>query len=402
MSSSNNAIWEAAEQAVVAGDVIILERLLREHAPKFRDGPPQSSWLGGLAPDYSSADARTILAREHHFANFEELARHLEALKQKDSAVAVFEVAVDAMVAGDEATLRQLLQRHPELIRARSPRTHHATLLHYVGANGVESWRQRTPVNAVSIAAVLLSAGAEVDALAGMYDGSTTLGLVATSIHPLRAGVQNDLIDLLLDRGAAIDLPGTAGRGQSIVNGCLANGRPGAAEHLARRGARLDLEGAAGVGRLDLVRSFFEDDGQLKAGATMAQALSGFQWACEYGHTPVVAFLLQQGIAFHELHRGQTGLHWAAHCGHGDIVKLLLRNGAPVHLKDESFGGTPLGWALHGWACGSKPSGRPRYHEVVAALVAAGATIDLKKIPREKLAADPRMAMALRGEPPAG
>ncbi len=395
--NSPDAIWDAAEQAVVAGDVITLERLLREHAALFRDKLPQSSWFGGLAPDYSSADARIVLAREHYFANFDELARHLEVLKEKDSAVACFEAAVDAVVAGDESVLKQLLQLHPELIHARSPRTHHATLLHYVGANGVESWRQRTPANAVAIARILLAAGAVVDELAGMYGGSTTLGLVATSIHPLRAGVQNDLIDLLVDHGAAIDLPGTAGRRQSIVNGCLANGRPGAAEHLARRGTRLDLEGAAGVGRLDLVRSFFEDDGRLKAGATTAQALSGFQWACEYGHLPVVEFLLQQGIAVNELHRGQTGLHWAAHCGQVDIVKLLLRHGAPLHLRDERFGGTPLGWALHGWACAPDPAGNARHHEIVAALVAAGAVVEAKDLLHDKLAADSRMLAALRG-----
>lgn len=399
--TSFTPIWKAAEQAVVAGDAGTLERLLREHATIFQEEAPETSWLGGLAPDYSSADARVVLAREHHFPTFEELVRHLEALKERNSPVARFESAIDAVVAGDEAGLRQLLQTDPELTHARSSRTHHSTLLHYVGANGVESWRQRTPANAVAIAELLLASGAEVDALAGMYDGSTTLGLVATSIHPLRAGVQNDLMDLLLKHGAAIDLPGSAGRGQSIVNGCLANGRPAAAEFLAQRGARLDLEGAAGVGRLDLVRRFFEDGGQLKAGATMAQALSGFQWACEYGRTPVVEFLLAQGIAFKELHRGQTGLHWAAHCGHADVVKLLLRSGASIHLKDERFGGTPLGWALHGWAHGSAFTDNTRYHEVAAALVAAGATVDLRNIPPDKLDADPRMAAALRGERPA-
>jgi len=43
----------------------------------------------------------------------------------------------------------------------------------------------------------------------------------------------------------------------SLVNACLANGRPNAAEFLGRRGARLDLDGAAGVGRLDVVKNFF-------------------------------------------------------------------------------------------------------------------------------------------------
>ena len=46
-----------------------------------------------------------------------------------------------------------------------------ATLLHYVGANGVEGYRQQSPPNAVAIARLLLDAGAEVDAFAGMYGG---------------------------------------------------------------------------------------------------------------------------------------------------------------------------------------------------------------------------------------
>src|SRR5439155_21757545 len=173
-------------------------------------------------------------------------------LTQTDSAVARFESAVDAVIAGDVATLQRLLRDRPELVRARSTRSHHSTLLHYVGANGVEGFRQKTPSNAVEILNILLDAGAEVDAPADMYGGgSTTLGLVATSIHPELAGAQIALLETLLNRGATID---TGGRGAVI--GCLHNGRGAAAEFLASRGARLDVEGAAGVGRLDLVERF--------------------------------------------------------------------------------------------------------------------------------------------------
>ena len=62
----------------------------------------------------------------------------------------------------------------------------------------------------------------------------------------------------------------------SLVNACLANGRPNAAEFLGRRGARLDLDEAAGVGRLDIVKSFFNEDGSLKGDATKAQMESGW------------------------------------------------------------------------------------------------------------------------------
>src|SRR5436190_1747092 len=75
----------------------------------------------------------------------------------------------DAVLAGDLATLNALLREHPDLIRAHSKRVHHATLLHYVAANGVEDFRQKTPPNAVAVARFLLDAGAKVDALADTY-----------------------------------------------------------------------------------------------------------------------------------------------------------------------------------------------------------------------------------------
>ena len=104
------------------------------------------------------------------------------------------------------ATLKRLLDENPQLIRARSTREHQATLLHYVSANGVEGYRQKTPNNAAKVAEILLQAGAEVDAEAQVYDGgATTLGLAATSIHPEQAGVQDRLMEILLEHGAAID-----------------------------------------------------------------------------------------------------------------------------------------------------------------------------------------------------
>jgi ankyrin repeat protein len=265
-----------------------------------------------------------------------------------------------------------------------------------VGANGVEDYRQRSPKNAVEIAEVLLKAGADVNAVGEMYGGSTTLGLVATSGHPLRTGVQEALMDTLLAHGASLEgavAPDyTAG---NIVNACLANGRGGAAAYLVRRGAQLDLEGAAGVGRMDVVKSFFNEDGGLKAGATKEQMKSGFNWACEYGWTRVVAFLLQRGVDVGERHRGATGLHWAALGAHVETVKLLLERRAPVGVEDETWKGTPLGWALHGWLDPSPEIVRDGYYEVAALLVAAGSMVGPELLASERVRADPRMLAAL-------
>ncbi len=403
----SSAIWRRAEQAVVEGDAVTLESLLEQHGEMLRTGPVQSSWWGGLAPDYSKGDARAIIAREHHFESWDQFADFASALKDEHSPIARFESAVDAIVVGDVATLERLLKADPALIGARTARRHHSTLLHYIGANGVEGFRQRTPKNAVQVAEMLLDAGADIKATADMYGGSDTLGLVATSIHPVTAGVQNELMAFLLDRGASVEDAKGGAAWSSIINACHANGRPGAAEFLARRAemamgaamaagigtaagvgtatgantgapaSTLDLEAAAGVGRLDLVQRFFNEDGRLKGDATQKQMRDGFAWACEYGRTAVVDFLLQHGMDVRaKLNDGQTGLHWAAYGGHADTVGALLDYQAPVNQKDDTFGGTALGWALYAWGGGGPHAGSSRYYEVVRLLVAAGATVD--------------------------
>ncbi len=264
---------------------------------------------------------------------------------QANSPISKFEEAVDLVVTGDLAGIERLLIENPDLVRARSTREHHSALLHYVSANGVEDFRQKTPQNIVEIAKLLLDAGAEVNAESDAYGGRcTTLGLTATSCHPHNAGVQIPLMELLIDRGAIIDGPDR----YSGVNGCLRNGRGEAAEFLAGRGARLDLEGAAGIGRLEIVKSFFADDGSLKPPATREQMRDGFAWACEFGRVSVVGFLLERGIEVGaKLRHGETGLHWAAYGGHSAIVQLLLERGAPIDVKDDRYDGTPLDWALH-------------------------------------------------------
>jgi Ankyrin repeats (3 copies) len=271
------------------------------------------------------------------------------------------------------------LRGNPSLVRARSPRKHHSTLLHYVGSNGVEGFRQRTPENIVKIAGVLLDAGANINATADMYGGGAdTLGLAATSIHPVTAGVQNELMAFLLARGASVGGDQGPAAWSKLINGCHANGRPAAAEFLAALAQGLDLEAAAGVGRLDIVTTFFDANGRLTSGATAEQLKNGFTWACEYGRSDVAEFLLQRGmdVAAKLKHHGQTGLHWAAYGGHADTVLVLLRHHAPVDVTDDTFEGTPLRWALYAWAGGGPHKGDSRYYSVVKLLVAAGATLE--------------------------
>ena len=374
-------VWQQAEDAVVRGDADALAALLRDHGEALREGTRPTAWWGGLAPSYVEGDARAIIAREHHVAGWDAYAAFAAARADAGSPVARFEAAADAVVDGDVATLERLLGADPGLVRQRSLRTHHSTLLHYVGSNGVEGFRQRTPPNIVRVAETLLDAGADIDAAADMYGGgSRTLMLAATSIHPVTAGVQNELMACLLARGASVGGATGGAAWSRLINDCHANGRGGAAEFLAARAGpdALDLEAAAGVGRLDVVERFFDARGQLTAAATPEQLRDGFTWACEFGRTAVVTFLLHRGVdpnARLPKHHGQTGLHWAAYGFHDGAVKSLLHAGARVDIHDERFHLTPLEWALHAWATGGPQPGTDRCLAVVKQLVAAGASL---------------------------
>src|SRR5215467_9881572 len=98
------------------------------------------------------ADAQCVVARWYGFEDWPALAEFVAAVTQEASLVWQFESAVETIITGDVTTLKRLLGDNRELIRARSTREHHATLLHYVSANGVEGYRQRTPKNAVKVA----------------------------------------------------------------------------------------------------------------------------------------------------------------------------------------------------------------------------------------------------------
>jgi hypothetical protein len=85
-------------------------------------------------------------------------------------------------------------------------------------------------------------------------------------------------------------------------------------------------------------------------------------------------------ITFPEPSHGYTPLHNAAWGGYGDLVELLIERGHPVDLRDPTYQGTPLDWAMH--CClqdGRHPEGE--YGRVVGSLIDAGAPWDHSRYP---------------------
>jgi ankyrin repeat protein len=239
-----------------------------------------------------------------------------------------------------------MLEEAPDLVRARSTRRHHATLLHYVAANGVEGGRQKTPANAVAVATALLDAGAEVDALAEMYGQTcTTMSMLVSSCHPANAGLQAALAETLLDYGAALVGPGS--KWQSALETALAFGYLDTAHALARRGApAATLAAAAGLGRLE------ETARRLPAADSPSRHIA-LALAAQHGHREIVALLLDAGEDPDRYnpdgyHSHSTPLHQAVWSNRADVVRLLAERGARLDIKDTIYQGTPLDWAIYG------------------------------------------------------
>ena len=132
-------------RSAVHAEIVRVEKIIRE------------SKLGKNDPKL--ADAHFFLALVHGFESWPKFARHAQAFEGRTSPDFRFEAAADAIVSGDMGTLERLLREDPALIAAHSQRTHNSPLLHYVAANGIENFRQKTPKNIVEVARLLLDAG---------------------------------------------------------------------------------------------------------------------------------------------------------------------------------------------------------------------------------------------------
>ncbi|MGI9625482.1 MAG: ankyrin repeat domain-containing protein [Longimicrobiales bacterium] len=278
-----------------------------------------------------------------------------------DAPTADFERAADAVVDGDLPTLTALLDRWPTLVAAHSDRPHRGTLLMYAASNGVEDERQRVPANAVSVADLLIARGADINQICDVYGGgpgATPLVGLVTSIHPVEAGLMEELVRAYARSGQSLD--GPDGGGLPLLFAFLHRNTQ-AAETLAECGATvMSAPAAAGLGRLHLVREMVELGPPPTADGSGYAALewvsqdgeTAAQFACFLGalagRVEVVRFLADAGVDVSApIHQGRTALHEACWGGHLDVVEVLVGGGADTEAVDELFNATPGGWAAH-------------------------------------------------------
>jgi hypothetical protein len=328
---------------------------------------------------FALANAQFLVARAHGFANWAAFARHVERLSVgRDD----FEDAADAVVDGDLAALESLLRAHPGLVHSRSARVHRATLLHYVAANGVEDFRQKTPSNAVAIARLLLESGAVVDAPAETYGGGTsqtTMNLLVSSTHPADAGLQPALVETLVDHGGR----GRRARGRRHT----ADDRPGvrvsgSGEHAGS--ARREGRQRAGCGGSRPRRSR-RRRGRRPSAAGRSLRVGVPVRARNRRRAPAGAGRRSRGRR-----QGRDDRpHWAAAGRHLEAAGLLIRHGAPLEARNR-WGGTVLSSTV--FLALQRPAQATLYVPVLERLIAAGADVRAVERPTGNAALDTVLA----------
>jgi hypothetical protein len=293
----------------------------REFHPRFRRATDAEIFDAHL----SLSDAQLTIAREHGFPSWARLKRRIEN--------PTFRRAVELLDAGDLAGLRAHLNQHPKLVHEhvvfeggnyfREP-----TLLEFVAENPVR--HGTLPANIVEVTRMILDAGP------AQSPKNETLMLVSTGSVPRECRVQLQLINLLCDYGAN---PNSAAQAAAL------HGELEAVNVLISRGAPIDLPVAAALGRI-------EDARRLLTGTSGDDRHLAFTLAADFGHVEIVRLLLDAGEDPNRYnpvggHSHTTPLHQAAGRGHDEVVRLLVERGARLDLKDILWSATPADWARH-------------------------------------------------------
>ena len=302
--------------------------------------------LSGHALDTTLADAQLVLAREHGFASWARLKRHVQAIERPGD----FDEAIwgrdtwpflVAVYEGRENVVREMLGADPTLARAEYA---YMQPLHYAVRGGH-----------VAMAKLLVEAGADplAEGWSGRLGDDTPLARARDREEQAIVAVLEDAIARPRPAAPARDARSTNAWRELENEMFKICGRGDIAGALAM------IEAHPGIAQAGLYEAIHHDHPELVRLLIEhgADPTIPWRWACWY--TPLMhalryaepryetaQLLLDRGVKPDDTNGlGMAALHIMANEGTVEAAAWLLDRGADVHLRDRDYESTPLAWA---------------------------------------------------------
>lgn len=178
----------------------------------------------------------------------------------------------------------------------------------------------------------------DVDAVRALLDQDSALlgARNAQSQSPVLFSIYNrqkEIRDLLLSRGASLELNEAAAAGDLARVKQLVDADPSLAKSFSPDGFPV-LALAAVFGNFEVAKYLHAKGGDVNAVSTNGSGYNALTGAVASGHTGIVKWLLENGAEPNYCYaNGYTPLLTAAANGHLEILKALLAHGADLHAK---------------------------------------------------------------------